>query len=95
MLATFSNAITFVWLLLFAGTAVSWLLVPGGGIPVSPAPGIAILSIAFFKVRLILLYFMELRFAPQPWRSIFEIWVILVWASVVYLYLNGEFSLAP
>ena len=88
MLADLSKAITLVWIVLFAGSAVSWFLVPEGTQVTSLVPGIAILSIAFFKVRLILLYFMELRFSPQPWRGIFEFWVIAVWGSVIYLYVQ-------
>ena len=88
MLKDFSKAITVVWMVLFAGSAVSWFLVPEGTEAISLVPGIAILSIAFFKVRLILLYFMELRFSPQPWRGIFEIWVIVSWGAVIYLYVK-------
>lgn len=86
MFATLTNAITAVWLLLFAGTALSWFLVPDDIHQVSLGPGTAILSIAFFKVRLVLLYFMELRFAPQPWRGMFEAWVLVAWAAMVYLW---------
>jgi heme/copper-type cytochrome/quinol oxidase subunit 4 len=89
MLASFKTAITLAWIVLFAATVVSWSLVQEGTQVTSLAAGIAILSLAFFKVRLILLYFMELRFAPQPWRAIFEIWVMAVWAAVVYLYVIG------
>ena len=88
MLEDLSKAITLVWIVLFAGTAVSWFLVPEGTHVMSLVPGIAILSIAFFKVRLILLYFMELRFSPQPWRGIFESWVIAAWGAVIYLYVE-------
>ena len=76
-------------MVLFAASAISWFLVPEGTQATSLAPGIAILSIALFKVRLILLYFMELRFAPQPWRGFFELWVLLAWCAVVYLYVVG------
>ncbi len=89
MLEGLAKTITVVWLVLFAGSAVSWLLVPEGTHAASVLPGIAILSIAFFKVRLILIYFMELRFAPQPWRGIFEFWVLVSWAATTYLYVIG------
>ena len=80
---------TLVWMVLFVASVISWFLVPEGAQVTSLGPGIAILSIAFFKVRLILLYFMELRFAPQPWRGLFECWVLLAWGTVVYLYVVG------
>ena len=89
MLANLKNAITLTWMVLFAATAISWSLVQEGTQGNFLAAGVAILSLAFFKVRLILLYFMELRFAPQPWRGIFELWVLAVWAAVVYLYVIG------
>ena len=89
MLASFKNAITLAWMVLFVATAVSWYLGQDSTQVTSLAAGIAILSLAFFKVRLILLYFMELRFAPQPWRGIFELWVVAVWAAVIYLYVMG------
>lgn len=89
MFAILSNPINTVWLVLLAGTALSWFLVPEDNNLTSLIPGIAILSIAFFKVRLILLYFMDLRFAPQPWRGIFESWILVAWAAIVYLYIIG------
>ena len=89
MLASFKNAITLAWMVLFVATAISWYLGQDSTQVTSLAAGIAILSLAFFKVRLILLYFMELRFAPQPWRGIFELWVVAVWAAVIYLYVMG------
>ena len=89
MLASFKNAITLAWMVLFVATAISWYLGQDSTQVTSLAAGIAILSLAFFKVRLILLYFMELRFAPQPWRGIFELWVVVVWAAVIYLYVMG------
>lgn len=67
----------------FAGSAVTWFLVPEGIQVTSLVAAIAIQSIAFFRVRLILLYFMELRFSPQLWRGIFEAWVLLAWGSVI------------
>jgi hypothetical protein len=89
MLASFKNAITLAWMVLFVATAISWYLGQDSTQVTSLAAGIAILSLAFFKVRLILLYFMDLRFAPQPWRGIFELWVVAVWAAVIYLYVMG------
>lgn len=89
MLANFTNAITLAWMVLFLATAVSWSLGQDSTQVTTLAAGVAILSLAFFKVRLILLYFMELRFAPQPWRGIFELWVLAVWAAIIYLYVIG------
>lgn len=89
MFATLSSGITIVWLVLFAATALSWFLAPVDTKLTSLVPGIAILSIAFIKVRLILLYFMELKFAPQPWRGMFEFWILVAWVALIYLYIVG------
>ncbi|MBA4286510.1 MAG: hypothetical protein C0434_13375 [Xanthomonadaceae bacterium] len=78
---------TLVWLFLMLATiATTWWLSKDG---FSPRVGtVAIFAIAAFKVRLVLLYFMELRTAPLPWRLIFEAWVLLATAAIVGIYLS-------
>jgi len=83
------NSITIVWGLLFVGTTISWLIAPEGDYLSPLLPGVTIILIAFFKVRLILLYFMDLRVAPQPWRGLFEAWTISSCALIVTLYMLG------
>jgi uncharacterized membrane protein len=66
---------TAVWLVLTLATLLSWSL--GGhhtlGMSNSHAlAGIAILLIAFVKIRFVGLYFMDLRGAPTVLRIIFE-----------------------
>ena len=77
---------TGVWLFLMLATIAStWWLSKDG---VAPAAGsLAIVAIAAFKVRLVLLHFMELRGAPRPWRLIFEAWVLIVLAAITGVYL--------
>lgn len=43
--------------------------------------------VAFLKIRLVMLYFMELRSAPTAWRLIFDAWCIAccVWLSALYM----------
>ena len=84
------NSITIVWGLLFIGTAISWFIAPEGNYLSPLVPGITIILIAFFKVRLILLYFMELRIAPQPWRGLFEAWMITACTLIITLYIMGS-----
>ncbi len=48
----------------------------------------SIFMIAAFKVRLVLLHFMELRQAPLPLRLAFEAWVLVVTAAILALYLQ-------
>jgi len=77
---------TGVWLFLMLATIAStWWLSKDG---VAPAAGsLAIVAIAAFKVRLVLLHFMELRGAPRPWRLVFEAWVLIATAAIVGTYL--------
>jgi len=78
---------TTVWLFLMLATiATTWWLSKDG---VSARVGtVAIFAIAAFKVRLVLLHFMELKQAPRPWRLIFEAWVLLATAAIVGIYLS-------
>ena len=56
--------LTVVWLVLVAATLLSWYFGAGHGIGSSPTATALVLVIAFAKVRLIGLDFMELRAAP-------------------------------
>lgn len=77
---------TAVWLFLMLATiATTWWLSKDSVAPVIGT--VAIVAIAAFKVRLVLLHFMELRGAPRPWRLIFEAWVLIVTAAIVGIYL--------
>ena len=70
-----------IWALLVAATLGSWTL--GGG------HGVALIAVAFVKVRLVGLYFMELRAAPVALRVAFEGWVVAAAGILVGLYLSG------
>ncbi len=76
-----------IWLLLMAATALTtWFLAKDG---FSARVGtVAIFAVAAYKVRLVLLHFMELRHAPLPLRVAFEAWVLLVTAAVIAIYLR-------
>ncbi len=85
-----SHPITRVWLLLAVLTALAWWLglhARGGADPRWLA--VALLALAFFKVRLVILHFMEIRHAPIPIRLVFEAWVVVVCLVVVALYWRG------
>jgi hypothetical protein len=47
---------------------------------------IAIIVVAFIKVRFVGLDFMELRNAPLPARIAFELWVIVLPLAIAFLY---------
>jgi hypothetical protein len=75
-----------VWLSLVAATLVSWRFGQGFLIHGLREAGIAILVIAFIKIRYVILDFMEIRRAPLPMRIAAEIWVVAVCTTMVLLY---------
>lgn len=78
---------TVVWLVLIVAIAVSWALgVDHGGEDQSMA-SVIILLVTFVKVRLIGLWFMELREAPMPLRTLFETYCIIVYVMMTALFL--------
>lgn len=81
---------TWIWLLLVALTTMSWEVGDGGatasaGIGTSLVTPLLLL-VAFFKVRLVGLHFMELRTAPLPLRILFESWVAAVCGLLLLIY---------
>lgn len=81
---------TFVWLMLLALAALSWLFgfelsVIGNDFFVPPV--ILILVFAFIKARLVIIHFMEIDTAPMALRILFECWTVLVCMAVIAFYL--------
>ena len=87
-----TEKITIVWIVLSLLTGISWVLSDGSG-PTAGAGityvAIGLFVLAFFKVRLVIMYFMEVLEAPRPLRYLFEVWVLGIFAAVVGLYLQG------
>jgi hypothetical protein len=84
------NRTTWVWVSLILATILSWELghEPGlGGHPERAT--VAVVLIAYLKVRLVFLDFMELRAAPRPLRLIVEAWAALVCGAIIALYWSG------
>jgi hypothetical protein len=80
---------TGVWLLLAALTASLWWL--GGGSATSGVYAtVSLMVIAFFKVRLVGIHFMELRWAPLPLRLAFEAWTLVTCLLVLAVYWAGQ-----
>jgi heme/copper-type cytochrome/quinol oxidase subunit 4 len=69
---------TVVWVLLIVATAVSWALGIQHGLHDHQLSSVIILLIAFIKVRLVGMYFMELREAPNVLRGLFEAYCVIV-----------------
>jgi hypothetical protein len=70
-------------LVLSAATLISWGLGHGIG---SRAAGIAVIAIAFTKIRYVILDFMELRTAPLAMRIAVEVWCVVVCSTLILLY---------
>jgi caa(3)-type oxidase subunit IV len=63
-----------IWFLLCALTIVSWALGTNHGVGGDHhlSASLVIFAVAIFKVRLVGLYFMELKMAPRVLRGLFE-----------------------
>jgi Prokaryotic Cytochrome C oxidase subunit IV len=81
--------ITLVWFFLIAATALSWEMGHGIGFNDLRYASIAIIVVAFIKVRLVILDFMEIRHAPVVMRIVGELWVALICTTLVLLYWHG------
>lgn len=85
-----ANRTTWVWGLLILATALSWQLGHGPGFGSHHERAtVAVVLIAYLKIRFVFLDFMELRAAPWPLRLIFEAWAALVCGAVIALYWSG------
>lgn len=76
-----------VWLILIAATAATAVLGLEQAAGGAAAVGVALLTIAFVKMRLVGLHFMELRNAPVALRVLFEGYVLVTFTVLVVLYL--------
>lgn len=83
---------TLIWFVLVAATALSWEVGHGFGLHGARQAGIAIIVVAFIKVRFVLLDFMEVRHAPLPMRAAAEVWVVGVCGVLVAMFLNTPAS---
>lgn len=81
--------VTAVWGLLMVATALSWMVGTDHDIIVDSTEfaTVTVLIIAFAKVQLIGLHFMELRDAPRALTAVFGTWVVAVCAVVSGIYL--------
>lgn len=82
--------ITLVWLILVAATLLSYGIGHGFGFRDHRYASVAIIIVAFIKVRFIILDFMEIRDAPNAMRMIAELWVGLAATALVSVYWLGS-----
>lgn len=87
MLKLARSVVTPVWVLLMVATAASWSLAVDHSFGIHKAATVVVLIVAFVKVALIGLYFMELRHAPPVLRNMFHVWYLAVCSVVVGIYL--------
>ena len=85
---------TLIWFLLVAATALSWEMGHGVGFSDIRHAGVAIIVIAFVKVRFVILEFMEVRHAPVLLRVLTETWSVVVCAILVTLFLVAPVTVA-
>ncbi|WP_131770205.1 cytochrome C oxidase subunit IV family protein [Candidatus Protofrankia californiensis] len=80
---------TGVWLILVLATSLSWVLGTDHGLSNDGhrMASVAIMVVALFKVRLVGLYFMDLRNAPAVLRALLEGYCVAVCAVMISLFL--------
>lgn len=86
--ALLRTRVSVVWLVLIAATLVSWGVGTDHGIAAELAT-VVVLVVAFVKVRLVGMYFMELKAAPAPLRLAFECYCVVVCAALIAMYVVG------
>lgn len=79
-----------VWLLLMSATAVSWYMSTLPTVDVVIGGSSMILLIAFFKVRLVVVHFMEAGHAPAILRFTSEIAIAVACLLVLAFYHYGS-----
>ena len=87
MIALLRTPATAVWVVLIVATAATWLLGTNHGFGNHTLASVVMLLIAFIKVRLVGLYFMELRGAPTPLRGLFEAYCAIACTVVIGVFL--------
>jgi Prokaryotic Cytochrome C oxidase subunit IV len=88
MKKTASAEISAAWGVLAVLTVVSWAMGTAQGNGAGHVlAGVAILTVAVFKVRIVGLHFMELRDAPWALRSVFEGYCVVLLTLLCVMYL--------
>jgi heme/copper-type cytochrome/quinol oxidase subunit 4 len=72
------NRVSIVWVVLIGATLLSWWLGAGHGVSSRLGASVVVLVVAMIKIRLVGLYFMELRRAPLPLRTVFETYCLVL-----------------
>jgi hypothetical protein len=84
----FRNTLTGVWALLAGLTTASWWTASRGDGNAYTLITAGVLLFALIKSRLVIRYFMEVRFAPRWLRLTCDAWLVMVFGMVFALYLG-------
>lgn len=74
-----------VWIVLVLLTILSYEFVDG--LHEWAYLSVAVIIIAMFKIRLVVMHFMEIKHAPLPLRLVLECWMLVVGGGVLYFQL--------
>ncbi|PHR62231.1 MAG: prokaryotic cytochrome C oxidase subunit IV family protein [Robiginitomaculum sp.] len=90
MISILKHKVTIVWLALMFLTCLSWALGANHSI-VSDTIRVEVfilLGLAFFKIRLVMFYFMEVKKGPRVLKLSCDAWIIFTFVGLIYV-LNG------
>ena len=85
----YQHTAVIAWVVLVALTILSWYLSLDLKATIDNAhkyTTTGIFLLAFFKVRLVIIHFMELGHAPLALRGLFEAWVLVVCSLLIGMY---------
>jgi len=85
MRATIVNSTTAMWLVLIVATLISGWIGEGG---MDRRASSVVLAMAFFKVWIVGIQFMELRSAPRLLCSIFSAWAFATCGALILILLG-------
>jgi uncharacterized membrane protein len=74
---------TVVWLLVLVATAISFFTSHDHNLAADFAY-VSICTLSYFKCRMVIMEFMEVRHAPIGWRLFFELWMLVVIGEIVF-----------
>ena len=89
-MSTFNNAANRAWLVLLAGTGITWWLGESGtAASASVLAVFVMLGLAYIKGLLVIHDFMELRHAPMMWKLLLVGWLTFVLGMIALAYWTG------
>ena len=89
MIPFYRSRLTRVWVMLSIMTIASWWTSTRSDGRAYALITAGVLSFALIKSRLVIRYFMEVRFAPRWLRLTCDVWLMMVFAMVFALYVAG------